>query len=308
MMDTRASAAIVLEAPEARAVVVPAIGGSIASFGWRGFEVLRQAAPAAMERVDVLGMACYPLVPYSNRIAFARLCFAGAEHRLARNFGDHPHSIHGLGWQRAWRVTGRAPGRVALAFDHAATDEVAPHWPWPFRAEQDFELRAEGDGIVLACSLALTNTGRETFPCGLGWHPFFPRTASTRLAFGARGMWQTDATGLPTLCTRPEPWGFAAGRDLRGVALDNVFDGWIGAVRLHRPECGLVTTLSASAPCRHLVVYTPPDGGFVAIEPVTHLTDAFNRAARGSADTGMLSLDPGARISSTMRIAATLLP
>lgn len=305
-MQRSLTTSILLESGDARAVIVPAIGGSIASFTWRDAEVLKSASPAAIDGGDVLGMASYPLVPYSNRVALARLCFGGVLHPLTPNFGDHPHSIHGLGWQRPWQVTHRDAGRVALALEHAATGAAASHWPWPFRAEQDLALREVAGGIALVCSLAITNTGRETFPCGLGWHPFFPRDTSSRLAFTAQGLWQTDSTGLPDTCTRPEPWGFAAGRPLEGVALDNVFDGWTGSARLLQPATGLATTLTASALCRHLIVYTPSDGNSIAIEPVTHITDAFNRAARGDADTGMLLLAPGTRISCTMRICAVL--
>ncbi|MBK8690610.1 MAG: aldose 1-epimerase [Betaproteobacteria bacterium] len=300
---------LLLTAGDARAVVLPGVGGSVASFTHRGVDVLRRASAAAIDAADVLGMACYPLVPYSNRIALARLRFGAAEHPLARNFGDHPHSIHGFGWQRPWQVQDQAADRVALVLDHAATGDDARHWPWPLRSEQQLTLIDEGDGeAALVCSLAVVNTGSATFPCGLGWHPFFPRTPATRLAFAARGFWQTDGTGLPTHCTRPEPWGFAAGRDLDGVVLDNVFAGWEGSARLSDPVRGIVTVLGATAPCRHLVVYAPAAGDFIAVEPVSHVTDAFNRAARGDADTGMLSLDPGHRISCTMRISAQLPP
>jgi aldose 1-epimerase len=300
------TAPILLAAGDARVTVVPEAGGSVASFTRRGVEVLRNASTEAISRKDVLGMACYPLVPYSNRIALARLHFGGVVHELSRNLGDLPHSIHGLGWQRPWQLVDRDAARVVLAFEHGAAGAASRCWPWPFRSEQSLTLVDEGEGgIALVGSLSIANTGGETFPCGLGWHPFFPRTASTRLCFDAQGMWQTDPALLPTTCTRPEPVGFGAGRELAGLALDNVFDGWGGSATLTDPVRGLAIALGATAPCRHLVVYTPHDSDFIALEPVTHMTDAFNRAAHGDADTGTLLLVPGARISCTMRIGAT---
>jgi aldose 1-epimerase len=53
------------------------------------------------------------------------------------------------------------------------------------------------------------------------------------------------------------------------------------------------------------VVYVPPDRDFFAVEPVTHMTDAFNRAARGERDTGTRHLAPGASRCCTMRIVAS---
>jgi aldose 1-epimerase len=51
-------------------------------------------------------------------------------------------------------------------------------------------------------------------------------------------------------------------------------------------------------------VYTPPGQSFFCAEPVSHITDAFNLAAAGQADTGMLTLAPG----ETARVALTLTP
>ena len=47
------------------------------------------------------------------------------------------------------------------------------------------------------------------------------------------------------------------------------------------------------------------DRDYLAVEPVTHMTDAFNRAARGERDTGTRWLGPGDERSCTMRIVAT---
>jgi hypothetical protein len=55
------------------------------------------------------------------------------------------------------------------------------------------------------------------------------------------------------------------------------------------------------------VVYAPADEPVVAVEPVTHETDAFNREAAGARGTGMRVLRPGEAFSCTMRIAARAL-
>jgi aldose 1-epimerase len=290
-----------LVAGRARVVVVPAVGGSLASFTRDGREVLKSAA---LLDGNVLGMACYPLVPYSNRIAHGRLAFDGEAHVLAHGLPGVPHAIHGVGWQRPWQVAGAEASRARLVLEHAGGGEAARRWPWPFRAEQELALEVDGDGVALVASLSVENTGGSRFPCGLGWHPFFPRDPSSTLSFVAEGMWDNDESGLPLRCVRPEPWGFDRTRTLAGVALDNVFSGWSGSAQLASPARELTVVLAASAPCRHLVVYTPGDGRSVAIEPVSHLTDAFNRAAQGEADTGMQVLVPGARMSATLRIEA----
>ena len=299
---------LTLAAGAARVLVLPDAGGSIASLTWRGIEVLKSASPEAIAAGDPLGMASYPLVPYSNRIAGARLAFEGDSHALRRNLPGHPHAIHGVGWQRRWRVGEHDAARARLELDHGATGADAADWPWPFRAWQDLAVESDGERACLVATLAIENAGPRRFPCGLGWHPFFRCDASTRLAFASDGVWRTDGSGLPTACERPEPWGFASLRLIPADHLDNVFAGWAGKAVLHHAGSGLAITLRADAPCRHLVVYTPADRRSIALEPVSHVTDAFNRAARGDPDTGMLLLEPGARLACTMRIDATLLP
>jgi len=70
-------------------------------------------------------------------------------------------------------------------------------------------------------------------------------------------------------------------------------------------SAGHTAAISADAACDHLVVFIPPGRDFLAVEPVTHMTDAFNRAAAGQPDTGTRLLAPGATFSCTMRISVS---
>mgnify|MGYP005817313353 CR=1 FL=1 len=53
-------------------------------------------------------------------------------------------------------------------------------------------------------------------------------------------------------------------------------------------------TIDADSSLDRRVVYVPAGRDLLAFEPATHMTDAFNRAARGQADTGTRRLPPGA--------------
>ena len=119
------------------------------------------------------------------------------------------------------------------------------------------------------------------------------------------GLWLTDAEILPTVCVTPPPdrdprLGLAVDR----VALDNVFVGWDRTAVITWPEQRAQLRLSARGPLATLVVYTPPGEAFFCAEPVSHITDAFNLAAAGRQDTGMLSLAPG----ESARAALSLVP
>lgn len=299
--------AVALVAGDARVEIAPATGGAIASFSCDGVDVLRRTPAAACN--DVRAHACWPLVPYSNRIAQARLDFAGRTYALARNFGDHPHAIHGVGWQRPWRVVAIEHAGARLVLDHVPADDDARAWPWPFRATQSFALRADAAGAVLALRLTIANTGGEAFPFGLGFHPFFVRDAATQLGFRARGVWATDATRLPTTLGPALPAGrFEPARDPGAATIDNAFADWDGAATLNAPDRRLAVTLAADRAMSFLVVYAPERAAFLALEPVTHLTDAFNRAPRGERHTGTRTLRPGGAFSCTMQIGVRRLP
>ena len=293
-----------LAAGGARVELAPDIGGAIAGFTFRGRDVLRPTTAAARADRCVRGHACYPLVPYSNRIAQGELTFGGRAHALARNFGDHPHAIHGVGWQRPWRVVDCDTASALIAFEHDACGDHFHAWPWPFAAWQSFALIADDAAATLTLRIGLRNTGSEAFPFGLGWHPYFPRDAATVLGFTARALWETDPTCLPTALVAPTGQRcFAPPRAIGTTRLDNVYTGWDGRATLADAMRGHAVDIEADGACPYLVVFIAASGDYLAVEPVTQMTDAFNRAARGERDTGTRFLEPGAAFSCTMRIS-----
>jgi aldose 1-epimerase len=297
--------ALSLSAGAAQVEISPRVGGAIAAFTVDGVDVMRPTPPAERAAGNVRAHACYPLVPYSNRIAHAKLRFAGRDFELDRNFGEHLHSIHGVGWQRPWQVVARDESTALLAFQHNPDGRQARAWPWPFRAAQAFTVRAHEEGAMLTAKLSLVNTGERPFPFGLGFHPFFPRTATTALDLDAKGLWENDDTQMPIRSVAlPAAWrhGILSARIDSGI--DNVFTGWSGAATLGDPARPFDTGIVADRSAAFVVVYTPPKGKFVAVEPVTHMTDAFNRAERAEQDTGARILAAGAGFSCTMQIFA----
>jgi aldose 1-epimerase len=268
-------------------VLYPAVGGGIARF-WaersgRTIELLRRAPDLAPACQDPWELACFPLVPWSNRIRRGRLAFGGRELALTPNL--HGHAIHGLGFLAAWTVMEQRPASARLEHRHAPGA-----WPWPYRAVQRIRVAPAG----LELELALTNEGDTPMPAGLGWHPYFPRTPETTLTAAVTGVWLTDAEILPVACVAPPPdrdpgRGLAVDR----TALDNAFVGWDGRAVVEWPERRARLRLATRGPLGTLVVYTPPGETFFCAEPASHITDAFNLAAAGRTDTGMLALSPG---------------
>lgn len=263
--------------------LLPALGGAVAYLRRDGRDVLRPA-PDGVD--DLLATGCFPLVPYANRIAHGRFAFAGETHQLPLNFGDHPHSLHGIGWQSAWTVTASGDAGASMELRHPGDER----WPWRFRAEQHVRLGEDG----LAITLLLANEDDRTMPAGLGLHPYFPRTASTRLTMAAERMWLGDETMIPTGAVAADRFGdWRAGAGFPDHLIDNSFDGWSGSATI--ADADEVTRISAIG-ARVVHVYVPPDADFLCVEPVSHLPDALNHGF--AIDT----LDPGETLALAMRI------
>lgn len=266
----------------------PEIGGALAALTFGGREVLRTMADSAHGPIEA---ACFPLAPYCNRIRQGRFAFAGREIALPANFPPERHSIHGLAWQRPWRVESEAANKCVLVDEYDGADP----WPWAYRAEQRVRLGDKGCTVTLV----LTNRGDTPMPAGIGLHPSFRRREGVRLRFAADHVLLSDPECLPTGVSAPaEHFGdFRNGAALPGETVDHCYAGWAGEATIE-DDLGTIAIAASGAPNLHL--YAPADGSALCLEPVSHTPDALNR---GLAE--MIILPPGCSASLTLRISAT---
>jgi aldose 1-epimerase len=215
---------------------------------------------------DVLGSACFPLVPYANRIRGGTFTCDGHTITLQPNMAGDPSPLHGQGWRAAWHVVEAGEDHATLAFRHAAGE-----WPWDYEATQRIRLDPNGLSLELSCR----NLSPERMPCGLGFHPYYPCSDDTVLDTQVASAWTIDAQVLP-IDNVP-----AVGRyDLRqrricGQGLDNGFDGWSGTATITWP--GKPASLRLSSPdARRFQAYSPAAGGLFVAEPVQNANAALN--------------------------------
>lgn len=281
---------IELAAGPYRLALEPERGGSIARFEHEGAALLRPTCGPSM-----LDTACFPLVPFSNRIANGRFQHDGREIRLAPNFpgSDHPHPLHGFGWLAPWEIVDATEHHARLRHVHDAGE-----WPWRYEAEQHFTLSDGG----LDCRLSLVNQSNSPMPAGLGFHPYFPRDDRTRYVGLHRGEWQNDVDGIPLeLREAPHPIDWWRG-PVAARAVDTVYTERSGPLTIAWPDRGLALRLDPTGNLPFTVVYSPTDSDFFCVEPVSHMTDAINRPHTPS---GLRWLDPGERMEVGLHLAAT---
>lgn len=243
--------------------LAPQAGGSIARFRHGDADLLRPMSADAMASGRGNAAACYPLVPFSNRIANGRLVFDNQEFRLEANWPGVRHPMHGEGWACAWDVARHDGQAAVLVHEH----DGKKGWPFRYRAQLSFRL----DERALAVTMAIENLENRAAPAGIGLHPFFMRDADSALAFRAAAVWLADEDVLPTRRVAvPTEWDYSRSRDI-GSGLDNCFEDWDGRAVVAWPARGLRVELQASSPFRHAVVYTPADRPYFCVEPVSHV-------------------------------------
>jgi aldose 1-epimerase len=237
-------------------------------------------------------LACFPLVPWSNRMA-GGFSHGGQRYDIAPNREGDPFPIHGEGWQRPWTVAFQSNSQALLML------ERRDGLPFSYRASLDYALR----GNALVVTLEVSNTGALALPFGLGLHPWLPRSAGTTLQAAARAVWMAGADKLPSHALAiPPAWSFGRARALPDDAIDNVFEGWDGKACIAWPENGVSLAIEADA--GYYIVYAPVGADFFCFEPVDHLINAHNMAG-GPARHGLTLLAPGQRLRRSFRFTVS---
>lgn len=285
---------ITLSAGSMRAAVAPGIGGALLSLARDGTDIMRPTPADAVSEGQVRRTACYPMLPYANRIADGRFLFAGRWHRIRRNTPDIAHPLHGLGWQRGWDVEEQGDTHLRLRLSHQPAAVGEGDWPYAFTARMAYRL----DGSGLEIGLDLTNDSPGMAPAGMGLHPFFRRGAGTMLRFSALSSWSSGRDGLPERVIMPPDPDFRHGRLLDDSVVDGDFPGWAGIAHMTGTVPGLLVSLRADRIFGTLRVYTPAGRDFFAVEPVTHGANALNQPELPP----MAILAPGDSLSGTVRI------
>lgn len=287
------AAEVTLSAGALRLVLCPAIGGAISAFEWTA----QDASLPIMRRCDrplakVGDAACFPLVPYVNRIRGGEFHFRGEVVRIAPNMAGDISPLHGQGWLNPWKVEEVDDQRALLSYRHEAAE-----WPWTYEARQHFALDPAGLSLTLDCR----NLSERAMPCGLGLHPYFPCGPATRLDTVVTNVWTVDQNVLP-VAKVPATGRFGlADRAVCGQGLDNGFDGWGGEATMIDHDWPFELRMS-SPDARFFQLYSPEQGGIFVAEPVTHANAALNAPEAEWPTLGLRVLEPGEMMGVTMRV------
>jgi aldose 1-epimerase len=265
-----------------RLALRPDLGGSVAGLWLNDLPVLRSVAGTQLQAPR--DAACFPLVPYSNRLGYRKFSWRGRDYEVRPNRDGELHAPHGVSWLQPWNVKAADSTTAELEYTHPS----GPDWPFAFHVSQRFELTEN----TLSVTLTATNIDARSAPMGLGWHPFFPKRERSRVHLELTDRWDYGATKLPT--RKVAQPGIDA--DVAALEFDNCFEGWSGQARIRDERL----SLRLSSSLTRVVVYTPPNEPYYCIEPVSHVNNAINMADPES--LGLAALSSGQSVSAWMKL------
>lgn len=279
---------LTLEYGKHRLQLVPALGGGLAGWDWKlrneWTPLLRPWDGVSEDRYT---LACFPLVPWSNRITHGGFEHDAVFHPIRPNRTGEPYPIHGDGWLQPWQIAVHAEDRIRLSLESHGFDGN----PYDYVSTQSFRLLPDG----LSIELKVTHLGQGSLPYGLGLHPYFTRNDATLLRSKASGVWLSGPDAIPVAHsdTLPPTWDYNRPAPLQGPLIDNCFTGWDGQSVIEYPDRGLSIIMSMADCNGCSLLYRPPGLDYFCLEPITHPIDAFHMPDQ----PGLIPLSTGQSLS-----------
>jgi aldose 1-epimerase len=278
--------------------------------------------PAMFEKNQTTRIGFPVLFPFPNRIRAGQFSWAGKTYQLPCNDSTRKNAIHGFACRVPWRIidqgTSADDAWVTGEF-HAARDfgrlkdfgQLDSCWPTDHRIQLTYRLAQHR----LRLEARVDNPESRPLPFGLGFHPYFRSDcvgSGCQMWVPAESFWELDES-LPTGKIYPVKGrlDLRQGKNIIELKLDDVLTGLPGdepgQVLVERG--GLRSTQSpnslkmhASPDFREIVVFTPPHGKAVCIEPYTCTTDAVN-SRQQQIDAGWKVLQPGESWAGVVELA-----
>jgi aldose 1-epimerase len=267
--------------------------------------------PAMFEKNQTTRMGIPVLFPFPNRIRAGRFNWEGRTFQLPCIDSTRKNAIHGFACRVPWRVIDQGVSQDdawVTGEYHAAKDfshlkdfgSLESCWPADHRVRLTHRLGKNR----LRIEIHVDNPDNKSLPFGLGFHPYFRADCvgdGCLMQVPAEAIWELQES-LPTGKRGPAQGrlDLRSGKPIAGLKLDDVLTGLPtvatdglaprGSLRSSTSDRSL--TIRTSTDFREIVVFTPPHGQAVCIEPYTCTTDAVN-LQQEQIDAGWKVLQPG---------------
>ncbi|MEM7085274.1 MAG: hypothetical protein AAF489_03780 [Bacteroidota bacterium] len=255
--------------------VFPHLGGSVQELTVHGIPIIKSISldDAGLEKYKTT----YPsavLFPFPNRVAQGKYSFNGEQFQLSINEPGYNNAIHGLISNKSFTVDQIDNQSISLRYTHHSSHG----FPFPYQFIIVYSFSDTG----LKLSFNVTNIGTQSFPFGMGWHPYFELANYDQCSvdFSAEKKYVNDEKMVPIDAEAHTEEEI----QLAEAELDSAYKLRLGRIVLQGPRYQL--QMSVPEDC-YLQLYTPKSRTALAIEPMTCIADAFNNKV------GLKQLPPG---------------
>jgi aldose 1-epimerase len=267
----------VLVAGALRAVVLPSQGMLCCSLQHAGVELLREVDDLETRAQSGRPAGIPLLYPWANRLECPHFSVLGRAVALDLASPDlltdeNGLPLHGVPWSRLpWTVVAADAASIQA---HLAWDTRALLAVFPFSHDLRLQLRLDPHGLTFDTQV---HARADAVPVAFGFHPYFGLA-------GPRSAWQLGLPSLTALAldARMLPTGerraLAARRAALGTrSFDHAFALCGPAAEITLDDGTTEIGVLLLQGYRALQVYAPAERDFIAIEPMTAVTNALVR-------------------------------
>ncbi|MEM1002308.1 MAG: aldose 1-epimerase [Bacteroidota bacterium] len=254
-------------------------GGRIVQWYNSGVEVIGEPK----SHTYAYSYAAAILVPFVNRIEGGTYAFKGQQYQLNVNEGGI-NAIHGLVYNRYFSLLkiDQKDNYTEIHSENTYLDELVGY-PFSFKTKLIYRFGLKS----LDINIQIENIGNKVLPYNLGWHPYFfvDDLSRSQFEFFGKKAFKTNDVGI----TR-------GSKEMEGEIslelsrlLDDAFllEDKPVLLRTNKYQMELIFPDGEN----FLQVYTPENENYVAIEPMTGISNSFNNKI------GFQELEPNCSIS-----------
>jgi aldose 1-epimerase len=222
------------------------------------------------------------LFPYPNRIENGYYNFNGTNYEFFCNDTVLNNAIHGHIYNKPFKIihknSNEKEAKITLSYVDQGTTQG---FPFPFNIEIIYIISAQ----KISIDFNVFNSGKTSFPFGIGWHPYFKveNLYDSVLSFEGISQYKLNSNMIPenTINIKhPLPL------KVENTQLDDCYVLENNRSYLNTTKYNLEIDFSESEDNNFLQIYTPPNRKNIAIEPMTCAPNTFNNK------NGLLILNP----------------
>ena len=276
--------------------ILPGYGARIKELwlknGGKNISIIKKVTNIDSEsRDDIFNNA--KLSPFAGRIKDGKYVFNDTGYSLLVNYPEEENACHGFIYNKDFILNHKLINEAgaSCSFIHNYNGEHKGY-PFKYTIEINYNLTLE-NGLI--CSTKVTNNSKRIIPLSDGWHHYYDLGVSVddlQLKLDVSNIIELDSRNIPTE-KRKSFNEFDTPLVIRNRSFDSCFkvDSCNGksTTQLISTEQDIHLNIwqeTGTHKYEYLVIYTPPDRGSIAIEPMTSNVDSFNNGE------GLIKLSP----------------